>query len=108
MNGRDVPGHRPPEPVPLNTKSMMICKEPLVNSREQLYRDMSPHHMAPLWEVLHALVPPEPATPCAPAFWKYDDVRPFLMRAGEASTAEEAVRRVLILPGGIAPSHRHT
>jgi len=102
-----------------------------VNSRQQLYRDMAPHHMTPLWEVLHALVPPEPATPCVPAFWKYDEVRPFLMRAGEAITAEEAVRRVLILenpalrgqsavtqslyaglqlilPGEIAPSHRHT
>jgi gentisate 1,2-dioxygenase len=99
--------------------------------RQQLYRDMDPHHLTPLWEVLHALVPQRPATPCVPALWKYDDVRPFLMRAGEAITAEEAVRRVLILenpalrgqsavtqslyaglqlilPGEVAPSHRHT
>jgi gentisate 1,2-dioxygenase len=92
---------------------------------------MDPHHLTPLWEVLHALVPQRPATPCVPALWKYDDVRPFLMRAGEAITAEEAVRRVLILenpalrgqsavtqslyaglqlilPGEVAPSHRHT
>jgi gentisate 1,2-dioxygenase len=84
-----------------------------------------------LWEVLHALVPPKPATPCVPAHWQYDEVRPFLMRAGQAITAEEAVRRVLILenpglrgqssitqslyaglqlilPGEVAPSHRHT
>jgi gentisate 1,2-dioxygenase len=99
--------------------------------REQLYRDMSPHNLTPLWEVLHALVPQQPASPCAAALWKYSDVRPFLMRAGEAITAEEAVRRVLILenpqlrgqsavtqslyaglqlilPGEVAPSHRHT
>jgi gentisate 1,2-dioxygenase len=99
--------------------------------REQLYRDMSPLNLTPLWEVLHALVPPQPATPCLPALWKYEEVRPFLMRAGEAITAEEAVRRVLvlenpalrgqsaitqslyaglqlILPGEVAPSHRHT
>lgn len=99
--------------------------------REQLYRDMSPLNLTPLWEVLHALVPREPATPCVPALWRYEQVRPFLMRAGEAITAEEAVRRVLILenpalrgqsaitqslyaglqlilPGEIAPSHRHT
>jgi gentisate 1,2-dioxygenase len=92
---------------------------------------MSPHNLTPLWEVLHALVPPQPNTPCAPALWKYEEVRPFLQRAGEAITAEEAVRRVLvlenpklrgqsavtqslyaglqlILPGEIAPSHRHT
>lgn len=100
-------------------------------TRQQLYRDMSPLNLTPLWEVLHALVPQRPATPCVPALWKYDDVRPFLMRAGQAITAEEAVRRVLILenpalrgkssitqslyaglqlilPGEVAPSHRHT
>ena len=99
--------------------------------REQLYRDMNPLHLTPLWEVLHALVPPQPASPCVPALWQYDLVRPFLMRSGQAITAEEAVRRVLILenpalrgqsaitqslyaglqlilPGEVAPSHRHT
>jgi gentisate 1,2-dioxygenase len=99
--------------------------------RQQLYADMSGHHLTPLWEVLHALVPVAPNTPCVPAFWSYDDVRPFLMRAGEVITAQEAIRRVLILenpalrgrssatqalyaglqlilPGEIAPSHRHT
>jgi gentisate 1,2-dioxygenase len=100
-------------------------------TRQQLYRDMSPLNLTPLWEVLHALVPPQPASPCVSAFWKYEEVRPFLMRAGDAITAEEAVRRVLILenpglrgkscitqslyaglqlilPGEVAPSHRHT
>lgn len=104
---------------------------PTAKVREQLYRDMDPLNLTPLWEVLHALVPPKPNTPCAPALWKYDEVRPFLLRAGEAITAEEAVRRVLILenpklrgqsavtqslyaglqlilPGEIAPAHRHT
>jgi gentisate 1,2-dioxygenase len=99
--------------------------------RATLYADMSPHNLTPLWEVLHALVPPQPKTPCVPALWRYDAVRPFLMRAGAAITAEEAVRRVLILenpalrgqscitqslyaglqlilPGEVAPSHRHT
>ena len=100
-------------------------------AREQLNRDMAPLNLAPLWEVLHALVPREPDTPCLPAQWKYGQVRPYLMRAAEAITAEEAVRRVLILgnpglqgqaaitqslfaglqlimPGEVAPSHRHT
>ena len=99
--------------------------------RQQLYQDMSPLHLTPLWEVLHALVPQQPSSPCVSALWKYEQIRPFLMRAGEAITAEEAVRRVLILenpalrgqscitqslyaglqlilPGEIAPSHRHT
>ena len=100
-------------------------------ARQQLYADMGAHHLTPLWEVLHALVPRQPETPCEPAHWRYDEVRPFLMRAGEVITAEEAVRRVLILenpalrgqscitqslyaglqlilPGEVAPSHRHT
>lgn len=100
-------------------------------ARQALYRDMSPHHLTPLWEVLHALVPPQPRSPCVPALWKYGQIRPFLQRAGELITAEEAVRRVLvlenpalrgqsavtqslyaglqlILPGEVAPSHRHT
>ena len=99
--------------------------------RQQLYQDMSPLHLTPLWEVLHALVPSQPLSPCVSALWKYEQVRPFLMRAGDAITAEEAVRRVLILenpalkgqssitqslyaglqlilPGEVAPSHRHT
>ena len=87
--------------------------------------------MTPLWEVLHALVPQSPSTPCLPALWSYDDVYPYLMQSGQLITADEAVRRVLILenpglrgqsciteslyaglqvimPGEIAPSHRHT
>ncbi|MGL4576929.1 MAG: gentisate 1,2-dioxygenase [Burkholderiaceae bacterium] len=101
------------------------------SARQQLYADMHASHLTPLWEVLHALVPREPATPCEPALWRYNAIRPFLMRAGEVITAEEAVRRVLILenpalrghsaitqslyaglqlilPGEVAPSHRHT
>ena len=101
------------------------------DKRELLYSDMAPYHLTPLWSALHALVPQQPNTPCVPAHWKYDQIRPFIMRSGEVITAEEAVRRVLILenpalpglssitqslyaglqlilPGEIAPSHRHT
>jgi gentisate 1,2-dioxygenase len=103
----------------------------MAEARRKLYDDMSPLNLTPLWEVLHALVPPKPATPCVPALWKYAEARPHLMRAGELITAHEAVRRVLILenpalrgqssvtqslyaglqlimPGEVAPSHRHT
>ncbi|MEO7886647.1 MAG: cupin domain-containing protein, partial [Polaromonas sp.] len=100
-------------------------------ARKDFYDAISAHSMTPLWEVLHALVPQSPSTPCQPALWKYADVHPYLMKAGELITAEEAVRRVLILenpglrgqscitqslyaglqvimPGEVAPSHRHT
>lgn len=109
----------------------MNAPHPSAAARESLYRDMSPLNLTPLWEVLHALVPPQPASPCVPAHWKYGQIRPCLQRAGEVITAEEAVRRVLILenpalrgqsavtqslyaglqlilPGEVAPSHRHT
>ena len=100
-------------------------------ARQDFYGRIDPLNLTPLWEVLHALVPQAPATACVPALWKYDTVRPFLMEAGSLITAEEAIRRVLvlenpalrgqscitqslyaglqlILPGEVAPSHRHT
>jgi gentisate 1,2-dioxygenase len=100
-------------------------------ARQALYAQMRPHGLTPLWEVLHALVPPEPAVRTLCAHWPWSDVEPFLDAAGRLITAEEAVRRVLILenpgwpgasritgtlyaglqlilPGEVAPSHRHT
>lgn len=102
-----------------------------LDPRQRLYDDMSPYALTPLWRELHALVPMQPKTPCVPAHWQYEQIRPFIMRSGEVITAEEAVRRVLILenpalpglssitqslyaglqlimPGEVAPSHRHT
>jgi gentisate 1,2-dioxygenase len=103
----------------------------LADTRRRFYDDISRHNLTPLWEVLHALVPKAPATPCVPAHWRWADVRPHLLRSGEIISAEEAVRRVLILenpalrgqscitqslyaglqlilPGEVAPSHRHS
>lgn len=104
---------------------------PTDTSRADYYARMAEHHLLPLWESLHALVPKRPTPRCESALWKYDEIRPYVMEAGRAITAEEAVRRVLILenpglpgqssitsslyaglqlilPGEIAPSHRHT
>ncbi len=102
-----------------------------VAARAAFYREIDRFALTPLWEVLHALVPPQPGSPCVPALWKFAEIRPYLARAGELISAEEAVRRVLILenpalrgqscitqslyaglqlilPGEIAPCHRHT
>src|SRR5262245_53740905 len=99
--------------------------------RQAYYDALRPLHLSPLCEQLHALVPPQPNTPCAAAHWRYDALRPHLMRAGTIISAAEAVRRVLvlenpalpglasitqslyaglqlILPGEVAPGHRHT
>jgi gentisate 1,2-dioxygenase len=87
--------------------------------------------MRPLWDVLHNLVPREPTTLAQPAHWRYADVAACVHRAGELISAEKAERRVLILenpalqgqsritgtlyaglqlilPGEVAPCHRHT
>jgi len=100
-------------------------------AREDLYRRVEKFNFAPLWERYHSLIPNEPVTPCKPALWKYKHARPFLMEAGSLITAKEATRRVLILqnpgmpgescitqslfaglqlilPGEVAPSHRHS
>jgi gentisate 1,2-dioxygenase len=100
--------------------------------RQKFYGEIGPHHLAPLWERLHALVPKSPSTPIIPVKWDYDAVvRQYVFRAGEIVTAAEAERRVLILenpglpgnacvthslyaglqlvkPGEIARAHRHT
>ena len=99
--------------------------------RAEFYQRIDKHHLFPLWEQLHNLVPKEPADACVGALWRYRELRPYLTEAGRLITAEEAIRRVLvlenpairgaasittslyaglqmILPGEIAPSHRHS
>ena len=99
-------------------------------ARQDFYRRIDQHHMTPLWEVLGALVPKQPASPLQAALWRYADVREHVMEAGRLITAAEAERRVLIMenpalrgnssitqslyaglqlimPGEVAPAHRH-
>ena len=100
-------------------------------ARSDFYGRISGKDLTPLWEVLGALVPQRPNSPAVPALWRYADVRGSVMEAGSLISAEEAERRVLILenpgmrgqscitqslyaglqlilPGEVAPSHRHT
>jgi gentisate 1,2-dioxygenase len=99
--------------------------------REAFNHRLSQKNAAPLWNVLHEIVPREPRPACVPAIWRYEELRPLLMEAGRLITTREAERRVvilenpgargasrvtqslyaglqLILPGEIAASHRHT
>ena len=102
-----------------------------LEQRKAYYQRIGTHHLTPLWEVLGALVPRSPATPVVPALWRYAEVREYVMEAGRLITAAEAERRVLILenpalrghssitqslyaglqlilPGEVAPAHRHS
>jgi len=99
-------------------------------ARRQYYERIAQRNMTPLWEVLGALVPPSPRPEALPAIWRYAEVRDQVMEAGRLITADEAERRVLILenpglrgqscitsslyaglqlimPGEVAPAHRH-
>ncbi len=94
---------------------------------------LSAKNLYPLWPSLRAVLPlAKPAAKTLPAIWKYTDIRPLLLRAGELTPMEKAERRVLvlsnpghglanmqatpviylgmqlILPGELAPNHRHT
>ncbi|ACT60315.1 gentisate 1,2-dioxygenase [Hirschia baltica] len=98
---------------------------------QQLYQRMGQEHLLPLWELLAGLVTPEPQSPARVYKWSFDSMRHYLLEAGGLITAEQAERRVLILenpdmpgssaivpslyaglqlvlPGEIAPSHRHS
>lgn len=100
-------------------------------ARSDYYDRIGANHMTPLWEVLHALVPTQPQSPAQAAIWRYAELREQVLEAGRLITAEEAERRVLILenpglrgqscitqtlyaglqlilPGEVAPAHRHT
>ena len=102
----------------------------LTPERRDLYARLDKKHTAPLWEVLGKIIPFEPTPDVVPVLWRYDEVRPLLLEAGRLLTAKEAERRVLvlenpglrgqsritqslyaglqlILPGEIAPAHRH-
>src|SRR6202034_4783343 len=95
-----------------------------------LYAEMQPRSLYPLWEVLGALVTPQPRSPAQVHRWRYAEARDYLLRAGDLISAAQAERRVLImenpglpgsscatsslyaglqliLPGEIAPCHRH-
>jgi gentisate 1,2-dioxygenase len=90
-------------------------------------------NLVPLWPSLRVLLPPQaPRTSTLPSHWPWKAIRPLLLRAGELTPMDKAERRVLVLanpgrgldnlqasatiylgmqlvlPGEIAPSHRHT
>jgi gentisate 1,2-dioxygenase len=101
-----------------------------MNDRSDFYDRIAGRNLRPLWEVLDELVPPAPRPKARAALWRYEDIRPAIIESGSIISAMEAIRRVLILenpgmpgsslitgalyaglqlilPGEIAPSHRH-
>ena len=99
--------------------------------RQEFYARIASAGLTPLWEVMKGLITKEPKSAAVPHLWRYDAIRPFILEAGSLITAKEAERRVLILenpglpgqsritnslyaglqlilPGEVAPAHRHS
>ena len=99
--------------------------------RDTFYAEIEPENLRALWSVMAGIITPEPKSPCVAVKWSYAAVRARLMEAAEFITAKEAERRVLILenpglkgtskvttslycgvqlvmPGEVAPAHRHS
>lgn len=103
-----------------------------IASLDELYAVLPERCYTPLWTIKGALTP-EPVTQMVPYLWSYGETRELIMRAGDLISAADAERRVLayrnpgtaehelarttdtlwaavqlVLPGELAPPHRHT
>ncbi len=94
------------------------------------YDEMFKASTLPLWEIYDNLITEVPTPAGDPFIWRYATLRPLLVDAGSQISAAEAERRVLalrnpgldrpgvaqtlfaglqmVLPGEVAPAHRHT
>jgi len=111
----------------------MSLHETPTESPERLayYDRIRGDNLAPLWQVFSTLITKEPKSDCRAHIWRYEMLRDRLMEAGNLISAKEAERRVLILenpgfagearittslfsglqlvlPGEVAPAHRHS
>lgn len=96
-------------------------------------RDLKARNVVPLWPSLRTALPYDiPIRRTKPVVWRYRDIRPGLLKAGELAPIEKAERRVLVLanpglglenmqatpsifiglqlimPRETAPNHRHS
>lgn len=99
--------------------------------RRAFYEAIDREGLSALWTNLSTLITAEPRSACQPFLWRFDTIRRRMMEAGGLITAKEAERRVLVLenpglhgqskvttslyagvqlvlPGEVAPAHRHS
>jgi gentisate 1,2-dioxygenase len=101
-------------------------------AKKDYFEQIEELHMHPLWQVMDDLMPVHPKPLETPYQWKWKEIRPLVYKAAELVSIENAVRRVLmllnpslpkelaastqtlyagiqiLLPGEVAPAHRHT
>lgn len=115
----------------MSQANALALQEAGTSKLDDYYQALKGENLGPLWVSLKGLVPSEPRPKALAHVWSYASVRPRLLEAGGLITAEEAERRVLvlenpglpgasqitdtiyaglqlILPGEIAPAHRHS
>ena len=103
-----------------------------ITTLPELYSVLTDLHCEPLWTMTGALTA-EPSTTMVPHVWRYADLRGSIISAGDLISAADADRRVIamrnpgadddsiaratdtlwaaiqmVLPGEVAPPHRHT
>jgi len=104
---------------------------PKTPEREAFYRKIDGENLSALWTVMRDLITPEPKSACEPYLWRFDALRAYMLEAGKLISTKEAERRVLVLenpglrgqskvttslyagiqmvlPGEVAPAHRHS
>lgn len=67
------------------------------DNTDRLIAELDGTHTLPLWTQMAKLNPHEPNPRTVPHIWKYDEIRPYLLRAGDLVTEKQAERRVLML-----------
>lgn len=100
-------------------------------SLDKFFDELEQHDLSPLWTQYRDLMPASPQPDSVPHLWRYSDLKQLLLRAGELVDHKDAIRRSLnllnpgfegrkvaavgnlyaaiqlVLPGEVAPSHRH-
>lgn len=109
---------------------MSLTTERGQTAQDIFYERVGADHLAPLWRHPEMNMMKEPRPRALPHLWRYATIRDTMMEAGRVVSATEAERRVLLLvnpgldakapvgslaagvqmvmPGEVAPAHRHT
>src|SRR5918912_1547753 len=125
-----MPEHH--QPTVRKTMQPEAIMQPTADTPERRapHAQIDKKNLTALWLSLADLVTPEPRSACRPASWRFEDIRAYMLEAGGLISAKEAERRVLVLenpglrgqskittdlyagvqlvmPGEVAPAHRH-
>lgn len=108
-----------------------MSTETAVDDQQAFHERIAVRNLAALWVARRGIDITRPASVARPALWRYDEIRPDIAEAGALVAAADAFRRVLVLenpawpgemritntlyaglqlvlPGEVAPCHRHS